>query len=130
MATPLLETVVVAEEIANLLDDIDGLRVFWYVSDLVRPPAAVVGQPDIDYADPTSSFCAAVWSFPITVVVARGNDRDAQTQMSRLLHEMVQALATEVPGVFSIEPVSARPITVSIGQQELPGYVMEVRVRA
>jgi hypothetical protein len=130
MATPLLETVVIAEELATLLDGVDGLRSYWYISDLVRPPAAVVGQPEIDYLDPASTFCAATWTFPITVVVGRGSDREAQTLMSRLLHEIVAALATEVPGIFDISPVDARPITVSIGQQELPAYNLNVRVRA
>lgn len=130
MALVTVETVDVAEQLKALLDGVDGLRCSWYVSDTVRPPAAVIGQPDIDYADPTSTFCTATWSFPITVVVSRGNEREAQTQLSRLLKAIVQALDVDVPGIFSIQPLSARPITVSLGQQELPGYTLDVRVRA
>lgn len=130
MPTPSLETVVVAEEIATLLGGVAGLRVHWYVSDTTRPPAVVIGQPDIDYADPSASFCDAVWLFPLTIVVARNSDREAQTLMSRLLLEIVQALNTDVPGLFSVQPLIARPITVTIGSQELPGYSLDVRVRA
>lgn len=130
MALVTVETVEVAEQLKTLLDGVDGLRTYWYVADTVRPPAAVIGQPDIDYADPGSTFCTATWSFPITVVVSRSNEREAQKQMSRLLRDIVGALDTEVPGIFSIQPLSARPVTVSLGQQELPGYALDVRVRA
>lgn len=133
MALPGVETVVVAEELAKLLRGVEGLRVYWAPLDTVRPPAAVIGQPDVDYTDSTSGFCTATWSFPITLIVARGSgggERDSQALMSRLLMEAAQALAAEVPGIFSIEPVGARPITASVGQTELPGYQMDVRVRA
>lgn len=130
MATTTTSTVDVAERLQELLDGIDGLRSYWYVSDTTRPPAAVIGQPDIDFLDNQSGFCTATWIFPVSVVVPRSNDREAQTQMSRLLMEITGALDTEVPGLFSIEPVDARPIVVSIGQQELPAYVVNVRVRA
>ena len=29
----------------------------WYVSDAVRPPAVVIGQPTVDYPDTQSGFC-------------------------------------------------------------------------
>ena len=91
----------------------------------------MIGQPDIDFIDPDASFCAATWTYGITVVTSRSNDRDAQTEMSRLLLDIVQALsATQPPGVFSVEALDARPIPVQVSGQELPGYLLTVRVRA
>ena len=130
MATTFVETAIVAEELATLLRGVGGLRTAWYVSDVTRPPAAIIGQPDIDFADSQSGFCTAVWLFPITVVVTRNSDRDAQTQMSRLLMEIVAVLATEVPGIFSIEPQDARPTSVTLGGVDLPAYLLNVKVRA
>lgn len=131
MATTGTETVEVSQALAELLDDVDGLRVYWYIADTTRPPACVIGLPDIDYADATSGFCAAVWSYPLTLVVSRSNDRDAQLELSRLVRDVVFALKGPVPaGVFDVQPIDARPIPVTVAGQELPGYLLNVRVRA
>jgi hypothetical protein len=130
MAVTAVTTVDVAKVLATLLADVDGLRVHWYMADTVRPPAVVIGQPEIDYADTDSGFCAATWLFPLTVVVARGNDRDAQRATATYLAGIVAALAVDVVGVHSIEPQTARPIPVTVSGQELPGYSLTVRVRA
>lgn len=131
MATTTKQTVGVSQALADLLADVDGLRTYWYVSDTVRAPACVIGQPVLDFTDSTGGFCAAVWDYPLTVVVARASDRDAQTTMSRLLLEIVAALDVEVDGVFSIEAVDARPAPgVVVSGQELPAYLLNIRVRA
>lgn len=131
MAVPLTQTVDVAEALVTALGAVEGLRTTWYVSDASRPPVAVIAQPDIDYVDSTGGFCLAVWTFPVTVVVTRNNDRDAQRDLSRYVNEVALALRDANPdGVFSIEPLDARPTTVSIGGQELPAYEMRVAVRA
>lgn len=130
MAVTTAQTVDVAQVLGSLLETVDGLRPYWYVSDTVRPPAAVIGQPDIDFADAQSGFCAATWTFPVTLITSRANDREAQTDMSRLLMLIVAALAEPVPGVFSVEPQDARPSAVTVAGQELPAYQMNIRIRA
>ena len=130
MALTTVSTVDVAEVLSALLSGIDGLRVYSYVPDTVRVPCAVVMQPDIDFADPESAFCAATWVFPVNLVVSRANERQAQKDMSQLLLDIVTALGADVPGVHSIEPLDARPITVTVNGQDQPGYILRVRVRA
>jgi hypothetical protein len=130
MAATTTQTVDVAQTLAAVLCTVDGVRVYPYPADTVRPPAVVIGQPDVDFADTTSGFCAATWSFPLTVITTRANDRDAQTDMSRLLMSIVTTLAEPVPGVFSVEPQDARPTTVGVNGQELPGYLLTVKIRA
>lgn len=134
MALPGVETVVVAEELKGLLDGVDGLRTYWYVSDTVRPVsgggAVVIGQPTIDYQDGASGFCSAAWVFPLTLLVARSNDREAQTLMSRFLMEIAHALSVDVPGIFSLDLIDASPITVTLSGQELPAYQIRAQVRA
>lgn len=130
MAGAAVETVDVSQMLSSLLESVEDLRVYWYVSDTVRPPAAVIGQPDIDFADSQSGFCAATWLFPVTVVTSRANDRGAQVEMSRLLFDMVSALKADVEGVHSIEPLDARPIPITVSGQDLPGYLLNIRIRA
>lgn len=136
MATTTAHTLDIAEILAGILDDIEALRVFWYVSDFTRVPAnggaLVVMQPSVDYLDQASAFCSATWTFPLTLAVARANDRDAQMLLSRLLQEITSALGSAIPpnGILSIDPVDARPTAVNVSGTELPGYAITVRVRA
>jgi len=133
MAVTSIQYLDVTQLIASMLAEVEGLRTHWYVADITRPPACVIGQPEIDYADPDASFCNATYTIPLTVVVARGNDRDAQTEMSRLLADIATTLNRTPPdGVFGVEPQIARPIEggVFVAGQELPGYSLTVRVRA
>jgi hypothetical protein len=121
----------VAQVLASVLGDVDGLRVVWWVSDATRPPAAVLGQPTIDYLDPDAPFCFATYTFPVSIVVNRNTDRDAQADLSRLTYQAAAALAAAEPdGIFSIEPTDARPSTTEVGGISLPSYLMYVRVRA
>jgi hypothetical protein len=124
-----------AEVIVGILDDLSGVRAYAYISDLVRPPttgaAIVVAQPTIDYEDTLSGFCSATWIFPVTLVVARGDAQSAQRALSQYLHLVTTTLATaNPPDVQVIEPVDARPTTVTVSGVEQPGYVIQVRIRA
>lgn len=131
MATTETQTMDLAQAIVDVLNEIDGLRAYAYVADTVRPPAVVVAQPSVDYLDNLSGFCSATWTFPLTLVVGRNNDRDAQVALSGFLQQVTSTLAAaDVPGVAEIEPVSANPITVSVSGVEQPGYSIDVRVRA
>jgi hypothetical protein len=131
MVVSAAQAVDVTQALASVLCTVDGLRVYPYVADSTRPPAAVVGQPDIDFADPESGFCFATFTVPITIITTRANDRDAQADLSRLVWQVATALrGPEPPGVFSVEPQDARPIPVQVSGQELPGYLVTVRVRA
>lgn len=131
MAVTTRSTVDVATALSAELEAIDGLRVSWYVADTARPPIAIIAQPTIDYTDQTAGFCSASWDFPITIVVSRNADRDAQTELSRLVSEIAQALqAATPPGIFDIQPTIARPIAVTLAGAELPAYELRATVRA
>jgi hypothetical protein len=131
VAIPVAQAADVAQALVEALETVDGLRATWYVSDAARPPVAVVAQPEIDYTDSTAGFCAAAWTFPVTVVVTRNNDRDAQRDLSRFVNEVALALRDATPdGVLSIDPLDARPTTVTVSGQELPAYELRVVVRA
>lgn len=133
MAVTTATTVDVAQVLSAALADVDGVRVDWYVSDKSRPPVAVIGLPSIDWQDPESGFCWATWEFPVTIVTARNSDRDAQTELSRLVRDIANALNdydTAGTGVAFIATLDARPTAATISGQELPAYQMRVQVRA
>lgn len=131
MATTTAQTTDLAQVIADALADVDGLRTYAYIADTVRVPAVVIAQPSVDYLDTLSGFCSATWTFPLTLVVSRNNDREAQVALSRYLQLVTSALsAAQSPGVQTIEPVDARPITASVSGVEQPAYAINVRVRA
>lgn len=134
MSAPAVQTTDVTSAMAELLADVPGARTYSYVSDKTRPPtgggAVIIGLPELDFNDSQSGFCACTWSFPITILVARDQDRQAQTQLSRLIFDVVHALSVDVDGIFSIEPLDARPGTTDLGGTPLPSYLLNVRVRA
>lgn len=132
MAVSTAQTVDVSQVLASLLADVEGLRTEWYVSDRSRPPLCVIGLPVIDWQDASAGFCHARWEFPVTIVTARNNDRDAQVELSRLVRDVANALndAEEPPGVLSIELLDARPTTATVAGQELPAYLLRCQVRA
>ena len=131
MAVTQAQTVDVAQVLSAALAGVDGLRTDWYVSDKSRPPVAVIGLPTIDWQDPDSGFCWATWEYPVTIITARNNDRDAQTELSRLVRDAANALSGPTPeGVFDIRLLDARPTTATISGQELPAYLVRVQVRA
>ena len=130
MAVTTVQTTDVSAILAGLLETIEDFRVYPFVPDNARVPCAVISQPDIDYVDQDAAFCSATWVFPVHLVTSRSNDRAAQQKMSQLLLDIVTALKADVPGVFSIEPLNARPITVTVNGQDLPGYLLQVRIRA
>lgn len=133
MVVTTAQTIDVAQVLSASLAGIDGLRVDWYVADKTRPPCAVIGLPAIDWQDPDSGFCWATWEFPILVVTGRNNDRDAQTELSRLVCEVANALdqadLTGTP-VQWVAALDARPTLATISGQELPAYQLRVQVRA
>jgi hypothetical protein len=131
MATTTATTVDLAQVLVDILDEVDGLRAFAYAADTARPPAAVVQLPSVDYLDAASYFCAGTWTFPVVLVVSRNNDRDAQASLSKYLQLVTSALGSaSVPDVLSIDPVDARPTTVTLSGNDLPAYAINVRVRA
>lgn len=131
MAITKVPAVDVAKELGEILATVDGLRVYWYTPDKFRPPGVVIGMPDIDYADLSSGFCRARFEYPLTIVVARNADREAQEALSRWTNAVAMALGdAEPPTLFSVEPLDARPVTTTVNGQDLPAYSMRVAVRA
>lgn len=131
MAVTHATAVDVSQGLATALAGVDGLRVYGHVADIARVPCCVVQLPTIDYADPSGTFCQAVWTFPLLVVVARNQDTKAQADLSSFTNQVALALQdAEVPGLASIEPQLAVPSSVLISGQDLPAYVLRVLVRA
>lgn len=137
MATTGVTTGDLADEIARILATIPDLRVYAWVADTFRPPGVVIGQPDIDYADTGSGFCKASWQFPLTIVASRNQDRDAQRKLADIVTAIVTAIADVelndsviLSNTFSIEPLTAVPITATVAGQDLPGYLLRVEIRA
>lgn len=130
MALPAVQTTDVTAALAELLGTVEGVRVWSYVPDNFKAPGVVLGQPSIDFADQGAGFCTATWTVPCNVITNRANERTAQSEMSKLLFDIVTVLGTDVPGIFSIEPLDARPIQVAVGGQELPAYLLNIRIRA
>jgi hypothetical protein len=132
MAATTAQTTDVAGVLAGLIESVEGLRVYPYVADTVRPPAAVIGQPSLDFADQSGGFCTAIWLFPVTLITTRSSERAAQAEMSKLLLDVVTALGGDAPdGVASVEPLDARPLPgVAVNGQELPAYQLNIRIRA
>lgn len=133
MAVTAAQTVDVAQVLAAALAAVENLRVEWYAADKARPPAAVIGQPSIDWQDPDSGFCWASWEFPVLLVTARASDREAQVDLSRLVRDVAVALneyPTAGTGVSWIACLDARPTTATVSGQELPAYIVRVQVRA
>lgn len=130
MATTTSTTQDLAEVIVEALEDLE-LRVYAYVADAARVPCLLVMQPSVDYLDTLSGFCSATWTFPCLLAVARNQDRDAQLNLSRYLRDITTALSSyQAPGIADVEPMDARPASVNIAGAELPGYVINVRIRA
>jgi hypothetical protein len=132
MAGTTQETTDVATVLHDLIKTVPGLRVYPYIADNVRVPAAVIGQPTIDFTDQSAGFCRAVFLFPVTIVTTRSNERAVQAEMSKFLLDVVNALDGYVSeDILSIEPLSARPLPgVAVNGQELPAYELSVRIRA
>jgi hypothetical protein len=131
MAGTAQQTTDVAKVLQDLIEaGVPGLRVYPYIADTVRPPAAVIGQPSIDFTDQSGGFCRAVWLFPVTLLTTRANERVAQAEMSQLILDVVTALEGDAP-VLSVEPLDARPLPgVAVNGQELPAYALSIRIRA
>jgi hypothetical protein len=132
MSATTAQTTDVATVLHDLIKTVPGIRAYAYVADTVRPPAVVIGQPSIDFTDESAGFCRATWTFPLTLITTRSNERAAQAEMSTLLLDVVTALGGDVPDfVLSVEPLAARPLPgVAVNGQELPAYELSVRIRA
>jgi hypothetical protein len=116
----------VAEALADMIGKA-GFRVAWYVPDSFRPPGVVIGQPSVDFAGSPVTFCTALWRFPVTMIVPRASERDAQAALQDGLHTLVEALHGPAPaGVFQVRCTTADPVTAQVAGQELPGYTLNV----
>lgn len=120
-----------SKSLATMLEAIEGLRVYSFVPDNFRPPGVIVALPAIDFRDNQSGFCRATWTFPLSLIVPRNSEREAQDALSRLLSDIVVALDADPPdGIFSVEPMDALTTSISVNGQDLPAYNLRVAVRA
>lgn len=133
MATTTAQTTDITTVLGDLLREVPDLRVYETPVDTARVPCVVITQPTLTFNDPESTYCAAVWDFTLGVVTSRSSDREAQKLMSRYLLDIVQALSVDTvsgTSIFSIQPIDASPVAISISGAEMPGYQLRVRVRA
>src|SRR3954468_12424395 len=131
MAVTHATAVDVSQGLASALAGVEGLRVYDHVADIASVTCVVIQLPTIDYSDPAGTFCQAVWTFPLLIVVARNQDTAAQVSLSTFTNQVAMALQeAEVPGLASIEPQIALPSSVLISGQELPAYTLRALVRA
>lgn len=123
----------VAQALADAIGTVPGLRSWAYLPDTFQPPGVVVGQPDLAYEGVQRSFCTALWSFPLHLVVARTQDRTAQESLFTFLDAVVKAIDEDstLGGVAQMARVTrATPTTQSTSAGELPGYTVNVDVLA
>jgi hypothetical protein len=64
--------------LAARLATITGLRASAYFPELITPPMAVVGGPDIAYNDDTMSDA---YTFPVVVIASESSDRAGQNTL-------------------------------------------------
>lgn len=124
---------VVAEALASTLGSVPDLRSYAYMPDTFRPPGAVVGQPDILMDGVERTFCSAQWEFPVHLVVIRGTEKQAQSDIYTFIDGIMKAVEndTTLGGVaYMSTVVDARPEVVSSQGQELPGYLIRIQVLA
>lgn len=75
----------VAAEMADKLSDISGLRAFGYPPGQLPLPGAVVGMPDDITFDETYGRGSDSMTFPVWVMVARGDERAAALELMSYL---------------------------------------------
>lgn len=76
----------VMDEVAARLSAIEGLRVFAYPADDVKPPAAVVLYPEAITFDETYGRGMDRMTLPVLVVVGRPTDRSARDRLAQYCH--------------------------------------------
>jgi hypothetical protein len=131
MAVTTATTVDIASVLEQLLNEVEGLRAYRYISDAARVPCAIVSLPTITWNDPDSAFCSSSWAFGVSLVVSRANDRASQDALSRMVSEVAQVLdGAEVDGLFSVEMQTAVPTTITMSGVESPAYNLSVLIRA
>lgn len=133
MAVTNATTTDVSQALKACLADISGLRVEAYVADKARPPVAIIPLPLIDWQDPEAGFCWAAWEYPIAVVTSRANDQEAQAELAQFVRDVAWALDhadLSGTGLALIQLLDARPQAITLNGQELPGYIIRVRVHA
>lgn len=124
----------VAEALAGVIGTVEGLRSYAYMPDTFVAPGAVVGQPDMLLEGGTrTTFCTVEWSYPITLAVARGSERQAQLDLFGFLDGIVEAINADPQlggAAMTATVTDARPVTASVNGQDLPAYTVNIRVLA
>ena len=122
------------DELAGVLEGIDGLRVFAYPAPGVVPPAGFVGWPDdIDY---DNTMARGAWSatFPVLVVVGKADVRSARDAIAAYLSSTGASSVRDAFGsgrgtaYDSARVTNARVAPVSIAGIEYLGALMDVAV--
>lgn len=102
--------------VKTILEQVNGLRCYDFVPDLVNPPAAVVGWPVGDI-DPHQNHSGG-WEYrlPIQVIVAKVSDRHADARLEALIaasgadSSVVAALESDNQPTTSVDSMSVEGI--------------------
>lgn len=124
---------VIAEALATTLSQVQSLRVHAYAADSFLPPGVVVGQPDIALDGVPRTFCSVQWDFPCYLVVERITDVKSQRDLFNHIDSIFQVIENDpsLGGVVQqATALDARPQSVNVNGQDLPGYRINVQVLA
>ena len=111
---------------------VDGLRVHATPPPSVVPPAAVVGQPSVEYA--SAGGCTALYRFPIHLlnIYPAGGEVAAASLLDDLLVQVGEALrgvkAPPPARAYVLERADFQPVSMS-GQQ-WPAYTFTLAIYA
>lgn len=120
----------IARGLATALSVIPDCRVHPISADEFRGPGLVVGLPSVSWEDPRT-FCGATYTYPVTAVSLRTTDRDAATELYRLVEAVGDILDanTNLGGVVnSSRLLTATPASVEVGGVSYPAYSLTVQV--
>lgn len=118
----------VADEVAEQLRTVDGLRVFEYPADRVTPPFAVVSLPTINYGQTYREGMDRI-TLPVFVGVARSSPRSARASLHQYRRLAKAALEAGTYTSFDdFKVTSAEPDVMSIGDVEFFVYTLSLDI--
>jgi hypothetical protein len=121
---------VIAAGIAEVCRQVDGLRVYDHLPDVVLPPLAAVGPPKVDIGEAEHPMvCRRSYQFPVLLLVARVTSSDSADDIDQLLHSLLDRLEedTTLAGSCTTSRVNAASyLEQPVGAATYPAYTITV----
>ena len=112
----------VAEELAALIDDITGLRVYPFPPDALAVPCAIIGYPDTIDFDITMKRGGDMMTLPVYLVVDRNWDRASAEQFAGFTDSAgVQSIKQKIESATGTDYGAARVRSVSFSVISVAG---------